>query len=348
MRPTVGIPRAFHYFDYFPLWLVFFSRLGAQVVTTPPTNSRILEAGVGACEDDACVPLKAYMGHAALLQEDVDYLFVPRIIKLGPRTYTCPKFLGLPEMVRHSLPGLPEILTIDVNLGLGRTEFYRAVLELGRRLSRSSFKILLAYASGVRVQRVYENLLEKGFSSREALRRCGVDEDKYMLRPAGARRPVAGTRRKRVAEDGPGSDDKLTIAVLGHPYLVFDEGLNLDLFARLEENGVRVITAEAVPPGAAAAALETLPKPVYWSSGRKTMGAALHLSREGGVDGIILLGAFGCGPDSLTGELIERWVRRDRRLPLLVLNLDEHAGEAGILTRLEAFIDMTRRARDIA
>jgi predicted nucleotide-binding protein (sugar kinase/HSP70/actin superfamily) len=43
----------------------------------------------------------------------------------------------------------------------------------------------------------------------------------------------------------------------------------------------------------------------------------------------------------MTGELIERYARA-LRAPFLNLTLDEHTGEAGIVTRLEAFLDMVR------
>ena len=55
-----------------------------------------------------------------------------------------------------------------------------------------------------------------------------------------------------------------------------------------------------------------------------------------------LVVSFGCGPDSLICELIERFYKRQQQIPVLLLTLDEHTGEAGIITRLEAFVDMLR------
>ena len=52
--------------------------------------------------------------------------------------------------------------------------------------------------------------------------------------------------------------------------------------------------------------------------------------------------AFGCGIDSFVCDLIERKIRKDSKIPFIVLNIDEHSGEAGMNTRLEAFIDMIR------
>jgi predicted nucleotide-binding protein (sugar kinase/HSP70/actin superfamily) len=60
------------------------------------------------------------------------------------------------------------------------------------------------------------------------------------------------------------------------------------------------------------------------------------------IDGVIYIMAFGCGIDSFICDLVERKIRRSSRLPFTILTIDEHTGEAGIDTRLEAFIDMIR------
>ena len=57
------------------------------------------------------------------------------------------------------------------------------------------------------------------------------------------------------------------------------------------------------------------------------------------VDGIILLTAFPCGPDSMINEMI---IRRIKDRPILNLLLDSQDGNAGIETRLESFIDIIR------
>jgi benzoyl-CoA reductase/2-hydroxyglutaryl-CoA dehydratase subunit BcrC/BadD/HgdB len=63
---------------------------------------------------------------------------------------------------------------------------------------------------------------------------------------------------------------------------------------------------------------------------------------RGSVDGLVAVVAFGCAPDSgLAPELGQ--AARQAGLPMLTLTLDEHSGEAGLVTRLEAFVDMLER-----
>ncbi|HWJ02597.1 MAG TPA: hypothetical protein VNU93_02885, partial [Verrucomicrobiae bacterium] len=58
------------------------------------------------------------------------------------------------------------------------------------------------------------------------------------------------------------------------------------------------------------------------------------------------LSCFGCGPDSMVGDMVERACRRNSK-PFMMLTLDEHTGEAGVITRLEAYIDMLKRRQKV-
>ena len=69
-----------------------------------------------------------------------------------------------------------------------------------------------------------------------------------------------------------------------------------------------------------------------------------HYLKYNKIDGIVTLNAFGCGPDSLMIERITRKAK-DSGKPILSLTIDEHTGEAGFITRLEAFIDMLYRKK---
>mgnify|MGYP001127332079 CR=1 FL=1 len=73
-------------------------------------------------------------------------------------------------------------------------------------------------------------------------------------------------------------------------------------------------------------------------------GSAGHFLKDNKVDGVITITAFGCGPDSL---MVERITRRAKQFnkPLLNLTIDEQTGEAGFVTRLEAFVDMLFRKK---
>ena len=59
---------------------------------------------------------------------------------------------------------------------------------------------------------------------------------------------------------------------------------------------------------------------------------------------MIFICSFCCGPDSLIDEIITRDARKIN-LPYICLVLDEHSGQAGVITRIEAFVDMIIRKK---
>jgi predicted nucleotide-binding protein (sugar kinase/HSP70/actin superfamily) len=75
-----------------------------------------------------------------------------------------------------------------------------------------------------------------------------------------------------------------------------------------------------------------------------SMKEAVAFVREG-IDGLIHIAPFNCTPEIVAGSVLPR-LARDHDVPLLALSFDEHSGEAGLVTRLEAFVDLLeRRAR---
>jgi len=56
------------------------------------------------------------------------------------------------------------------------------------------------------------------------------------------------------------------------------------------------------------------------------------------IAGAIEISSFQCGCDAVLKEFVEKEFR-ERKIPFLYLMIDEHTGEAGLQTRLEAFMD---------
>ncbi|MGI6659466.1 MAG: acyl-CoA dehydratase activase-related protein [Dethiobacteraceae bacterium] len=320
MSVTVGIPRALLYYHYYPAWKAFFRTLGAQVVLSDETTKSIVNSGVRTAVDEACLPVKIFLGHLANLRDKgVDYIFIPRVVSVEPRKYLCPKFLGLPEIARFSVADLPELLTVEINVQQKYQETLKNLKQLAARFDWRPWKGWQALQAAAAAQQEYEAKLQQGLTPQAVL---DGKKNKYK-------------------------SGRLRVAVLGHAYNINDPFLSLNLLQKLEALEVEVVTSEMLPRKAIAAGAEELEKDVFWTFGHLLMGAGLHLLRQQEIAGLILVAAFGCGPDSLTCELVERYYKRRRTIPVLLLTLDEHSGEAGVVTRLEAFVDMLRRRRAI-
>ena len=108
--------------------------------------------------------------------------------------------------------------------------------------------------------------------------------------------------------------------------------------------GARVTTVEDVSRRDIRRQLKTLPRNIRWDFESSMVGAALHWSRSRSVAGVIYVSSFACGPGSMIGALIEDQMNREESVPLMTIILDEHSGEGGLITRIEAFLDLVRRS----
>ncbi|HHY99996.1 MAG TPA: 2-hydroxyglutaryl-CoA dehydratase, partial [Tissierellia bacterium] len=99
-------------------------------------------------------------------------------------------------------------------------------------------------------------------------------------------------------------------------------------------------TAEFTQEDILAREADNLYKRPFWTFVRENYGFALNSAKEKKVDGIIYVSSFNCGTDSVIIELIKNGLPD---FPFLILKIDEHTGEAGINTRIEAFRDMLER-----
>jgi predicted nucleotide-binding protein (sugar kinase/HSP70/actin superfamily) len=322
------VPRALSYYRYFPLWKTLLEGMGAEVVLSKPTGEKLLENGVRHCVDDICVPVKIYYGHILDLADKCDRLFVSRLVsveKTGADTYTCPKLIGLPDMIKSSFQGAPEM--IEFVIDLQNRSLASSARELGSQLGTPARSVRKILARALRRQEEYDGLLLEGSRPDEAMKRVigNGNGDRSARRPA----PPPGD---------------INIALVGHEYLIHDHYISHDLPSRLEQLGANVTYMTQVPPAQIEHQLSRYPG-VSWSYEKELLGAASHFLDRDDIDGVMLVIGFACGPDSIIGEIITREVITEDSPPMTTLVLDEHTGAAGVATRVEAFVDLIRRAR---
>ncbi|MCG8485134.1 MAG: acyl-CoA dehydratase activase-related protein [Clostridia bacterium] len=133
-----------------------------------------------------------------------------------------------------------------------------------------------------------------------------------------------------------------TVFLGGHPYNIYDSFANMNLIQKLREHQIGIITEERVNRKDKDHELGHLIKKPYWLFFRNNYGASKYLARNAHIDGIVYISSFSCGIDSITIEMMKNNLPN---LPFLVLKIDEHTGEAGMNTRIEAFADMLERRR---
>jgi predicted nucleotide-binding protein (sugar kinase/HSP70/actin superfamily) len=301
----IGLPRALFYHTYFPLWSTFFEALGVEVLVSPQTNKVILDQGVKSVVDETCLPVKVFFGHVATLCEaEIDFLFVPRLISVEKKAYICPKFMGLPDMLRASKIKHPPLIKPVIN-----------------KVKSSNINSFLWDCASP--------FTGKWPKIKKAWQEAKQEQDKY--------------EQKLVREND--NDNHLNILILGHDYNLYDHYLNMGLWEMLQNLGCSITTPAQISKEERDHQLKKFPKSIFWTYGRNLLGSVYSFMQKPGIKGVIILSSFGCGIDSFIDNLI---IRRliEHKIPYLNVILDEHTGEGGLLTRVEAFVDIIRWRRD--
>jgi len=319
----IGIPRALLYYQYYPMWKTFFEELGAEVVVSSPTTQAMLSEGSSRVVADTCLPVKIFCGHVLSLVEKCDYVFIPAVRSVKSKTYNCSKFLGLPDLTKAVIPESPPILDIDIDINKGKHKLYQAIYKLGRHFTWNPFRVRRAAIAAWQAQLNYRELMSsQGLTPPQAIERIsGTPEVELKTH---SKHPLP---------------TQATIALIGHPYLLYDEHINHRLIHRLEQAHNKVLTPDMLTAEELESATARLIGKAYWTYEEEVVGAGEHYL-ESEVDGVIGIVTFGCGPDSLMMDMVHRQAARLRTTPFMNLTLEEHTAEGGLVTRLEAFLDM--------
>lgn len=390
MGVRVGIPRALWYYTYFPFWREFFTQMGATCVVSADTTKATLDRGIDMTVSEACVPIKVYFGHVDEMIEKwragkVDMLFLPRYVSWERSTVFCPKFLGLPDMVRHTWEEHPPLIAPRIDLRKRPIALLRACDQVRRQIGGDPRRLLISYHRAKRAQKAHEQRLAANWDARRSIaghtkttiaqaNAAGTTETKPPFNGQRASNSYANPNRSfsgaslsppsapRTENGQPTSPTDITtaqdaalareyerpirLAVIGYPYLLYDNYVSLGVLEKLKALGAEVVSAEALEHRHPRP-VRHWSKPLFWTFSSRVARAGVHAlgSHNQEIDGVIHLTAFSCGPDAIVDKLLEIESQCPGAKPFLALGLDEQTGEAGCLTRLEAFVDMLRRRR---
>ena len=313
---VVGVPMTLSTFSHGPLWQAFLNNLGCQVRFSRPTDEATRAVAGALAGSEYCFPAKLAHGHVGGLLKNpaIQWVFMPHTVSDAvPRGHTnaffCPVVCSLPAMARSALnvagePGADRILSPQIDF---RWDEKRQIDELTTRLSGplgvSRRAIRAAWRSGLAAQATFERL-------------CRAE----------------GTR---ILDQLTGKGETVILA-LGRAYNLFDGGANLDLPMKIAEKGYTIVPADMAPTQNVE--LEQGLNNIYWAYGQQLLKALVWARDQENVYPVWFTN-FKCGPDSFLLSYAEELMGNK---PFLVLELDEHGGDAGYLTRIEAFLDVVR------
>ena len=324
IHKKVGIPRAISYYNNYPFYYGFFKALGIEIILSDKTTTKIINLGTKYVVSETCLPIKVYVGHVVnLLDKGCDIIFIPSIQSTDYKINNCSKIRGLPEIIRNVInrPFTMIEPTLDKTENINFYDFWTETAKAFGITDKNQIKSAINSGWGV-----YNNFIEmtkSGVSYCEALENA-----------------INGKFEKKTVD----LVKPLSIAIMAHGYNLFDERISLNLIKKLEKMDVKVYTSLSVTREESLKAIENLGEIQYWANELELTGTAAHYLLNNKVDGIIALSAFGCGPDSLMVDEIA-YHCKERNMPLIHLTIDEHTGEAGFITRIEAFVDMLMRKK---
>lgn len=310
-RKRIGLPLVLHFFDYYPFWRAFFESLGFQVVNSDRSNQKIVEQALELFSAETCFPVKIVYGHIEnLLKKNVDYIFMPSLIKVTNENedkengaFICPYVQAIGSSLKARFDfeksGV-NFISSPISLSDDVSDLHQSLKQLANDFKLSEREFRYAIKSGLKAFQMFkENIHQEG--------------------------------AKVLKDIAP--DEKILI-IVSRPYNGNDRKLSLEIPDKIRHLGFKAIPLDFLDIDHGN---EELPY-MYWRYGRRILAAADYIRSHPNLFAVYLT-SFGCGPDSFITHFFRKSMFGK---PYLQLELDEHSADAGLITRCEAFIDSLR------
>lgn len=340
-----------------------FEDLGNEVVLAPRCSKRTLELGTKYSPESICLPLKINIGnYIEAIEKGADTIVITG--SCGPcrfgfyhimEQYLLNDFGYDVKIIAFDPPdGKPMVLFNRIAEAMNTSNLLR-ILKSGKR----AFKILCEAdnltdlankkrpiaVNGHEIDMVIEEFY------RDIELTHGVEEILRLIEKT-------KTRLEKIDIDP--KKRPLKIGIIGEIYTIIEPFVNLDVEKKLGHLGAEV-EKSLTPSNWAKHHIFSFPfgseeekskweaaKP-YLSTlvgghGRETIGSAVQYA-QAGYDGLVQIFPLTCMPE-IVAESILPTIQKDYDIPILTLVVDEMTGEAGYLTRLEAFVDLLKKRRE--
>ncbi len=300
--PRLGLLRASLNFEFLPFWTTFLREINYMPVISGRTNSAQMQEYARGIPAEVCLPIKAAVAHAHSLLEqgEVERIFLPIILEYSPPAHDDQAHTCIYSQQ------LGDMLRIELRSGIISVQFVMRDGLLG--------------------------LLEPVVMLAKALERP-LDDVLRAFKRARSAQAVFADKRKRLGCEALKKRFDKAVVVIGRPYNTYDPFLNLSLARRLEQAGLPAIPWDLLPLDEVR--LSDRWRTVPWHFAREQLRAVQLIQKDQRLYPL-MVSNFGCGPDAFIVKHVEELLA-DR--PRLLLEFDEHRGEAGLVTRLEAFND---------
>jgi len=337
------------------------ARLGHEVVVPPPISRKTIDLGTRYGPEFACYPLKLGLGNfIEALEMGVDTLLMGGGI--GPCRFGY--YAQVQKEILASLGYKFRMIVIEPPLGHARQ-----VLAAARELKGKESWLALAEAAWLALFKLRAcddihraclywrpRVVDKTGLSRlykKALAAVDRAETPGAVREARAAALAAMEKLPQNAVVPP------RVALVGEVYLLAEPAANLYIEEKLGNMGIEVVRHVWISEWLKVNIFldflrlrrreqaEKLARPhlscFVGGHGQHSVGETVKAARDG-LDGVVHVYPFTCTPEIVARGIMHK-IAAKHGLPLACFSLDEHSGEAGFVTRLEAFADIIRANR---
>jgi len=310
INEEIYIPYTLFNIDKMVFWHTYFSNLGFKVIKGEKSSSVTGNRGIEVSAADPCFPVQLSLGHLVdAFEKNSSYVFYPNVINEQDFTdsdssYICPWGQTLPLVAKHT----PALSKYRNRLLYPNVQFREGEKIVDKQLFESIGKKF-------RIKRkLHSDAVLKAFKAQDLLYRKIIDK---------------GSRAVRIINDA----ERPFILLVGRSYNMYDFELNLHIPDKLENiYGVPVVPMDFIP--FRNEDISEINDHMFWNYGKKILQAAKY-SRKLENCHIIYISNFKCGPDSY----IRHYMEEAAGEPYLFLQLDSHANDAGVMTRIEAYLE---------
>ncbi|MDA8337099.1 MAG: CoA protein activase [Peptococcaceae bacterium] len=336
--------------------------LGHEVVLPPRPSKQTLDLGVRYAPEFACLPLKILLGtYLEALGAGADTVVTTGGI--GP--CRAGLYAGLHERILADLGYRMRMIVLEPPRWRP-LEFIRQL-----RLLNQAHLSLRAYweviKKGWGKLRALDNLeklshqvrpreIRQGDTNRAYARAVSMMSEAYTPAAILEAEAAAAALLRAVPQDPVRPTVK--VGIVGEIYVLLEPAANLEIEETLGHLGVEVErsmfltgwtrdnTWTETTHGLTVreAAIPYLPE-LIGGHGRDSLGHTVLYAKRG-FDGVIQLAPFSCIPEIVARTILPR-VSSDWNIPVLTFFLDEQTAKAGMTTRLEAFVDLLQRKKEL-
>lgn len=334
----------------------FFQELGFEVIVPPNISRKTLDFGVKYSPEFACLPFKINLGNfIEALDEGAN------IIVMGGGCGPC-RFGYYAEVQQEILRELGyqfDIFVIEPGLFSNHKNIKRVFGKIPYIKLYPAGK--LAWSKIQAIDEIYKLVLKR----RACESKTGIVNQLYdkFLKEIDSTMSVDNISiiKKNYRDKLNDTMDKykrgmeIKIGIVGEIYLVLEPFVNSQLEKKIGELGAVVekdmyITSWLLnflnlsnESKLMEKAAEKYLKTFVGGHGQDSIGNTVRYA-EKKFDGVIQLAPFTCMPEIISQSILPA-VSKGEKIPVLSLFLDEHSADAGIQTRLEAFVDLLERKK---